>query len=201
MLFSNPRTVKGRCWFSDGCLSHSPASGMRTSLAWQEALSLKEWFSWDLWSGSAFPRESTAANLGKVNKVLKANYMAETWLWRPVRPVLVEILNMGKKCGYISEMFCIVNPQNLLKPVGGTFSRILGNIAFIFSKLQHVSNKVLYGILLQMRRWQVSAPVLLTWQMLLLKPKLRGSVLQPWHVVHWPWRFFASWTSISLPAL
>lgn len=91
-------------WCTDGCLSHSPTSGMRTSLARQEALYLKEWFSRGLWSGFVFPRESTAANLGTVNEVvLKANYMAETWLWRPVKTVLVEILNMGKKCGYIVQ--------------------------------------------------------------------------------------------------
>lgn len=51
--------------------------------------------------------------------VLKANYMAQTWLWRLLRPVLVEILNMGKKCGYtVQRSF---NPQNLVKPVGGLF--------------------------------------------------------------------------------
>lgn len=55
-------------------------------------------------------------------------------------------------CFYSLEMFCIVNPQNLLKPVGGTFSGILGHTAFIFFKVQCASNKVLCGILLQTRR-------------------------------------------------
>lgn len=138
---------RGDGWWGDGCLSHSPTSGVRTALAWQEARSLKEWFSWGLWSGSAFPRETTAANLGTVNEVvLKADYMAETWLQRPVRPVLVEILNMEKWL-YSSEVFCVVNPQNLLKSVGDIFSRILGHIALTFSNLQHANNKVLCGIL------------------------------------------------------
>lgn len=43
--FSDLTAVKGRSWYSDDCLSHSPTSGIRTSLAWQEAVSLKEWFS------------------------------------------------------------------------------------------------------------------------------------------------------------
>lgn len=95
--FSDPGAVKGRCWCSGHCLSHSPTSEMTFYLVWQEALSLSGWFCWGLWSGSTFPRKSTAANLETVNYVvLKANYMAQTWLWKLVRPVLVEILNMGK---------------------------------------------------------------------------------------------------------
>lgn len=110
---------------------------------WQEALFLNKWFCWGLWSGSTFPRKSTAANLGTVNYVvLKANYMAQTWLWRLLRPVLVEILNMGKKCGYtVQRSF---NPQNLVKPVGGLFWRILGHTILFFCG----SNKVVCGILL-----------------------------------------------------
>lgn len=58
----------------------------------------------------------------------------------------------GKKMWlYSSEVFCVVNPQNLLKSVRGIFSRILGHIALTFSKLQHANNKVLCGLLLWKR--------------------------------------------------
>lgn len=104
----------------------------------------KEWFSWDLWPDSAkaalhwkliqflFPRESTATELGIRNEViLKMKYMVESWL--PQELYLLKSW-MGKKMWSCSlKVFC---SHNLLKPVGGIFSRILGHIAFIFYKLQ-----------------------------------------------------------------